>query len=166
MVENVAFEYKLADDDFRAASKVVARKIHRRLWGYLALYAALLVLLYSIRTADLPLFAFGAILGIASMTVCGLLSYRRQVEKMWKALPSMHEENQISLSNDGIRASTPTANTHFQWSHFQAFQEQKTHFFLMLGPHPLLWFPKRAIAEGDQDEVRAWLKEKLPPIKK
>ncbi|MCU1284224.1 MAG: hypothetical protein JWO13_574 [Acidobacteriales bacterium] len=161
-MQEIKFEYELGGEDFSAASKLLAKKMRRRLWYMIAITVLLLVVLHLLPPANGTEAMAGLLLGVMLMNVCGLLTYRSQVEKAWKSIPCMKEGSSVTLTEDGVLQTALTSSTQYQWSHFQAFQEGKTHFFLMLGAHPGLWFPKRVIPEAQQELVRALLKGKIP----
>jgi hypothetical protein len=164
----INFEYKLEDADFKAAAKVTSKRVVpgalKNLVALLVLYAALYVLGTVVET-DLR-FSSGFVLGLFAMTLCGALSYHIQVAKNWKALPAMHQANRVVATPEGIMQDGDTAHTRYLWTHFQGYVEEKSHFFVLMGKHPVLWFPKRVLAPGDEERIRTLLQEKLPNANK
>ena len=155
----IKFQYKLEDSDFKAAAKVVSKRVMpgaiKNLIALIVLYGSIYVLGCVMDSQFL--FASGAVLGMFGMVLCGVLNYRIQIVKTWKTIPSMHQTNVATVSVEALIHEGVTWHTKYLWSHFQEFLETETHFFLMVGRHPSLWFPKRVISQSDQTALRSLL---------
>ena len=96
------------------------------------------------------------------LTLCGMMTFNSQMAKNYKAIPSMQETNTLVVTAEGIIQNATSWQSTYGWTHFQRFVETKSHFFLLSGAYPALWFPKRVITTDDQGSLRNMLLEKLP----
>jgi YcxB-like protein len=71
----------------------------------------------------------------------------------------LEEVSRITLSADGYRSETASAQLHLRWRAFSHYVETTTTFLLYLDPESALILPKRVVNESQLEDVRRLLRD-------
>lgn len=143
--------------EFEAAMRVMLRRMraHRVI---LAIGAAFVVLGVVFSGGD----DFGlAVIGLL------LLVYAEVVVLVaprwrWRKSKQVHGEQRYAFDADRATFATPLSESTVSWEYFQALIEEKRYFFFLTQGRLCNAIPKRALAPGQGDALRALAGRRLP----
>jgi hypothetical protein len=76
--------------------------------------------------------------------------------------PSMQQPKTLDITDDGVRMSDPLAFTEWRWASFTGLVESANLLLLRRADNTFVMIPKRAVAPGLLDTLRADLTARMP----
>ena len=154
--------YRLTRAEYFAAQVLHARRqFRRRWWIWLLLMLGIFVWLQRDRL-DGPDFgwvmAVATVLGVVVLLVLGVVLPWVQAATMvltvWRRQPTLHQEMQLVIGDDGIRVENDRGNWLYRWSDMITRTENARVSVLYLAPNLLLVLPRRILTEADHATIR------------
>jgi hypothetical protein len=160
--------YQLTAQDYRLGLLACRRRTKGQRWraliGSVIVYSCLAFILVMIsigagRLSDIIAFLFLA----AFWGAVKWYAPHRFGKKMMKDSPLAQAEHTLEVSDTGIESRTALANSSISWKSIVDWVEGKTMFAVFLSSVSFFPLPKRAMTDGQLEELRTLLREKVNP---
>ncbi len=88
--------------------------------------------------------------------------HRHRTTKLLAANPHLREPHEIEIETDCLRSRCSHATTEYSWAGIQKVTENQEFYLLSTGPAAGIAIPKRALANRDDEAVRAIVRAAAP----
>jgi YcxB-like protein len=85
----------------------------------------------------------------------------RNARRHFKAMKILHGPIELTWAAEGLTEKTSTSSSLTPWNHFPKWREDEASFIIFVAPTMYRVVPKRFLTEGQNDDLRAHLKQCL-----